>query len=117
MKLELDKNSQEEVKNEAVAIYHGENLQTEYNTQITKIITNNDLGIKITEGQVNLILHDLNVDVNNVYEIGLSINESDPNISKENLVIMLLTWIANNKTNKKLSKIASEMLSERWWEK
>lgn len=63
------------------------------------------------------VFEECNINAAELLKEGMEINEHNPNISNNDLAIELLHKIANNKKYKKMSKIAKEMIKERWWDK
>lgn len=100
-------------------------LKDTYNKQIKdftniEIITNNTLNVfgdNDTEKIAQQVLEKCNINTEELLKEGIKINDNNPNISKQDLAIQLLSKVADNKKYKKMSKIAKEMLKERWWEK
>ncbi len=65
----------------------------------------------------NKIIKESHINLLEIFKEGVEINETNPEISKQDLLIELLHIIAKNKKYKKMSKIAKEMINESWWDK
>lgn len=109
---------------DTLLIQQSKELQDAYNNEI-KDLVNKEIapttGISKSVDDMNKleqkVLEECNINAAELLKEGIEINEHNPNISSNDLAIELLHKIANNKKHKKMSKIAKEMIKERWWQK
>lgn len=98
-------------------------LQNSYNNQIHDLVKKTYLATEKTLNDTDAgklaekVLVECKLDMEELLIEGIKVNNNNPYISEEEISIKLLHNIADNKKYKKISKIAKEMLKERWWEK
>ncbi|MEI2439043.1 hypothetical protein V8V73_00605 [Priestia megaterium] len=94
---------------------------TNYEVQVRETIVNSlhdaGEGGKATSKEIDRVVKEYQIDKEDLLtEAREKINEN-PTISDTDLAIQLLNKVAKNKKYKKMSKIAQEMLKEKWWTK
>ncbi|MED3878748.1 hypothetical protein [Priestia megaterium] len=95
--------------------------QTNYEVQVKETIINSlhdaGKGGEVTRKEIDRVVKEYQIDKDDlITEARKKINEK-PTISDTDLAIQLLNKVAKNKKYKKMSKIAQEMLNEKWWTK
>ena len=99
-------------------------LQSKYELAIQSTVKEvSSQNIPVVGGQLliqknmNEIISQYNIDTTKLVNEAQEIMDQTPYITDIDLKIQLLKKVAGNKKFKRMSKLAQEMLQEKWWEK